>query len=604
MKTALAEKLPAFLKKGPNSRQIIGNLFLICLLFQVFLVSRFSPLYYLLEILFYTEVILVIWSLVKNARKEVLFLACVALIFVVRIPFYLQGNGMIITSDNALEALQPSEIQDSHTAPIFLLNSSGHNGTLKYLFTAFVWDIFGWSYLSFLLVQLVFFLGFLYLFKEIFGKIIAGRILFILMLAHFAFIEVIFDYSIFNRGGPYMEMLFFFGLGVLLFDWTLRSKPRMFLAFYFFLFSFYLHPTGIFLSLPFLAVASIYAFKSRKLPLFLGLLVMAAALSMSHLVYWELAGAKPPPSGDWYRYILISAAHLSLNQIPGYVASLGQHFQTAFQGLFNFELSFSREFFRDPKIWESILQAISQAIILLSYAVLLAGLALAVRRLLAVRKRGLGLKDAPSLLALFLFGSVLAKMFILSPKPFLEPRHNLDLAILVVLCYVLVFDVLSGWLRRAAWRPTAAILALFVFAGPHYFYFLKVAEFKKESYRQIMPVLRDNGVKFLASDFIIVYPIYFLSQRQIAVTDTLGPVTINFFYPELKAAVDRIPWDKKAYLFFSDAYYRADWHIQKTHLFQTRILDRLEKANIPYRVVKLEYYTIILPAPSRLRNTS
>jgi hypothetical protein len=51
MKTAVAEKPLDFLRKGPNSRRIIGNLFLICLLFQFFLVSRFSPLYYLLEIL-------------------------------------------------------------------------------------------------------------------------------------------------------------------------------------------------------------------------------------------------------------------------------------------------------------------------------------------------------------------------------------------------------------------------------------------------------------------------------------------------------------------------------------------------------------------------
>jgi hypothetical protein len=178
----------------------------------------------------------------------------------------------------------------------------------------------------------------------------------------------------------------------------------------------------------------------------------------------------------------------------------------------------------------------------------------------------------------------------------MEPRHNFDLVFLIMLSYILVVAAFAE--RRPKKRPwaAAAALALAVLGtAPHYLSFYRVVRYKETSYRRILSVLERSRVQALATDFIIAYPIYFLSGRTIKVSDTLGPFTVHDFYPALSGEVDALPADRKAYLFFSERAPNRPWHKEATEIVFRRTLADLTAAGISYRTHKLGDYIIVIP---------
>lgn len=552
-------------------------------------------------------------AFIKIIKKDKIFPLALLLILAIRIPFYLQGNGLIFHSDNALEALQPLEIQDSRRAPFFLLNSSGHNGTLKYLLVAFIWDILGKSYTTFVLFQLLIFFVFIYLFYEIFRRFVSERIIQILLLAHFAFIEVIFDYSLFLRAAPYLEMLTLFLLGVYLFDFSFQDRKKLFLAFYFLLFSSYLHPLVIFLIVPFTLVSFILAVLEKRFKINLVALLSGGSLATYHLLYYKLFWPPPPPSGEWYRIVFFSPSDFSFKHVPLYIKNVVRDLWTSFHHLFDFEFLYSLQFFQASGWTAVFLKIVNRLAIFLSLIACLASLIFSFKKVIDYVRflRRAGSKNQPELglsgtgkipwvylFILLAFLIFIFKEFILMPRPFYEPRHNIDLALWIGVCFVFFFSLLFQ--RKRSWvqsggRWILIVIFLLLLAGPHYIFYLKVAIFKKESYAQIIPILRQNRIRYLATDFSLAYPIYFLTNRKVKVTDSFGPVTVPFFYYWLREEVDKVPWQKKAYLLFGDRYWRRSWHIEATFNLKQRLIERLKKENIPYRVINLPYYTFIIP---------
>ncbi len=595
----------------------VGNFFLICLLFQIYLISQLPSLYPLLKSLFFLEMLFLIVSAGLTFSRNRALLLAFLLIIALRIPFYLKGDGLIFHSDNALEALQPLEIQDSHRAPFFLLNSSGHNGTLKYLFVAFIWDIFGKSYITFVLFQLLIFLVFVYLFYEIFRRFIDEKIVRLFLFVHFAFIEVFFDYSLFLRAAPYLEMLTLFLLGLYLFDFSFADKKKLILAIYFLIFSSYLHPLIIFLIVPFIVTSFLYAVAAKQFIIYFFNLIGGTLLATYHLIYYKFFWPPPPPSGDWYRIIFISPSQLAFSRIPHYLKNLIRDLWICFHNLFDYEFLYSLDFFQDSGPGVTLLKVLSRTALFLSLGVCLAALGLSLIHLGRYLKRYLSYNLSRSdhslkniffknlflqlpLLAWpypFIFLAFLVfvgKAFILSPKPFYEPRHNIDLALWIGIGFVFFLGSLEPWKK---WRLLRVLSALFllVLACPHAFYFLKIAEFKKRSYRQIVQVLRENQVHYLATDFSLAYPIYFITDRQIKVTDSIGPVSVPFFYYWLREEMEAVPWERKAYLFFGDRFRRRPWHVKMTNEIRQRIIRQLRRENIKFRSFDLGYYVIIIP---------
>ncbi len=576
---------------------LIYNFFFFCLLFQIYLISQFPFLYHFLKILFYSELFALLLAFIQLAKENKTVALAFLLIITIRIPFYLQGDGLIFHSDNALEALQPLEIQDTHKAPFFLLHSSGHNGTLKYLWVAFIWDILGKSYVTFVLFQLIIFLLFIYLFYALFRRYVDELTARIFLLAHLAFVEVIFDYSLFLRAAPYLEMLTFFLLGLYLFDFSFRHKKKLILAYYFLLFSSYLHPLVIFLIIPFGLTAIVLSYSAGKLRLNLSSLLFGGATATFHLIYYKFFWPPPPPSGEWYRIIFFSPAQFSLSRLPLYLKNLVRDLWISFHHLFDFEFLYSLKFFQPKGAWVDLFQFLNRAIILLSLLAILMALFLSFRRLgHTLWRRPKELKEVhwPYLFLILTFFILVFKAFILSPRPYYEPRHNIDMAFWTGVGFLFFLNAIKLY-RQPKFLSVLTVLLLLIFAVPHYFFYLKVASFKKESYRQLIPVLQANQVRYLATDFSLAYPIYFLTDRRVKVTDSLGPVSVPFFYYWLREEVDKIPWQKKAYLFFGDKYYRQPWHVKRTATLRKKIMDSLKKENIPYRIYNLPYYTIIIP---------
>ena len=583
---------------------VIINLFLICFFFQIYVMARFAFLYSVLKVLFIIELLLLTASLFQFTKKQTLIIFCIAFVVLIRIPFYCHSDGMILSSDNALEALQSHEIRDSKTVPFFLLDSSGHNGTLKYLCIAFLWDFFGSRYLYFVLFQLVIFLGFLFLIYKIFQSIIDRNLLLVFILANFAFIEVIFDYSLFLRAGPYLEMLFFVFLGVYLFDFSYKDKASIFFSCYFLLFSVYIHPMALFFVFAFVLCVFIYAIRNRQFFPNLALLLGAALTGSYHLIYYQFFYPKPLSKGAWYQKEFLSLSDLSLNRLPRMVGNLLTDFKTIFENIFSFEFNYGVFFFREGQVTESLLIFLNRAVVYLSFGVLMFGLFLAVKKLFDLKtKEGKG-REWISLFFLLLFVIILGRLFLLSPKPFYEPRHNIDLAVCVMMGYLFVFSCVYKIKKLMSFKSFVLFFLLLAFTLPHAHYFLQVVKFKDASHKEILSVLERNGVRYLTTDWVIAYSIYLLSDRRIKVSDSLGPLTIPFFYPELRAQVDKVPETHKAYLFFSDNYPREESHKKITRFKKTRILDHLNRQDVARRVIKLKYYTIIIPEPARFPKKS
>jgi hypothetical protein len=281
------------------------------------------------------------------------------------------------------------------------------------------------------------------------------------------------------------------------------------------------------------------------------------------------------------------------------IGQLLTDFKTIFENIFSFEFNYGISFFGDDNTIESLLLIINRAVVYISFGVLVIGLFLAVKTLFGLKTME---KKGPAwvyLFSLFLFGIILARIFLLSPKPLHEPRHNIDLAICISMSYLFVFSFMYRIKKLISVKSFVLFFLLMTFALPHAYYFFKAVEFKEASHKEILSVLEKNGVKYLTTDWVIAYSIYLLSERNIKVSDSLGPVSIPFFFPKLRAQVDRVPETHKAYLFFSDNYPRRESHKKITRFLETRVLEQLNRQDVPRRVVKLENYTIIIPEPAR-----
>ena len=601
----LAKKLLAL----PVGKLLVLNLFLLTFIFQVFLITRFAFLYYVLKGLFVCLILLLALAVVHLVRGQKLILLCLLFILVIRIPYYIHPDSLLFMSDNALEALQPLEIRDAKAAPFFLLDSSSHNGTLKYLCIAFLWDFLGVSYLAFLLFQLIIYMGFIYLIYDWLRRIFDEKIILLLVFAHFSFIEVLFDYSLFLRGGPYLEMLFFFVLGIRLFDFTFRDPRRLFLAAYFFMMALYIHSLSVFLVVPFLLTAFLYSVKGRSLLRWAGLLLAGVAAGQFHFVYYKFFYPPPPPGGTWYTIHFFPIADFAMRQIPVYVAHLGRDFWITFQNLLSFEFSYHHKnwnsfefYFRSPAV-KTFLFLVNRALVFLAFLIFIVTLVLVMVKLIRRRFFGTALKDWIYPFFLFLFLVFLGKLFILSPAPHYEPRHNMDLAFLLLMSCVLVAVEFLKIRRVFSWKSLVVVGLCLLFTAPHYFTFLRVAAFKHDSYRLLMPILRSNRVKYLNTDFSLAYIFYFLSNRQIRVTDSIGPNTVEVFYPGMRKEISALPPDRQAYLFVAGSYPWDYLHFKTFHERRLDLINTLRARGDQFRVVHLKYYILIIPEQSRIHGS-
>jgi hypothetical protein len=600
--TAIPQKILAL----PVGKLLILDLFLLAFIFQIFLITRFVFLYVVLKGLFVCLLLLLALAVVHLARKDKLFLLCLIFILVIRIPYYVHPDSLLFMSDNALEALQPLEIRDAKAAPFFLLDSSGHNGTLKYLCIAFIWDFLGVSYLTFLLFQLLIYMGFIYLIYDWLRRIFNERVVLILAFVHFAFIEVLFDYSLFLRAAPYLEMLFFFVLGVRLFDFAFRDLRRVFLAVYFFMIAIYLHTLAIFLVIPFVLIAFLYALKGRAVLRWACLLLAGLAAGQFHFVYYKLFYPPPPPGGVWYTIHFFPLADFALKRIPAYAAQVVKDFAVVFHNLLSFEFSYHYKnwpsfdfYFRSPAV-KTFLFIVNRALVFLAFLIFIVALVLVMIKLIRRRFFGTAIKDWIYPFFLFLFLVFLGKLFILSPAPHYEPRHNMDLALLLLMSCVIVAAEFFKIRRIFSWKSMALVGLCLLFTAPHYFTFLRIAAFKHHSYQVLLPVIRAHGIKYLSTDFSIAYVIYFLSQRKVLVSDTMGDNTVECFYPRMRKEVDGVPAERQAYLFFSGWYPRSTGR-HKTSLERIRyIRHKLDSLGMKYKIIRLKYYLLIIPHQSRV----
>ena len=576
-----------------SSRWLSIHFSLLAFLFQVLVLSRWRFLYPIIRVLFAGIVLLAIAALGKKAAREKRLILCLLLIFVIRLPFYFHPRGLVTTSDNAMEALQCLEMQDTHTAPFFLLEQVKHMGTIKYLWGAFLNDFFGASYLPYVLLQLGLFMAFLFVVYEIFSSSIEKTVLFLFILGNFAFIETCFDYSLSIRGAPYLEMIFFFVLGAALFDFSFESKSRLFLSYYLVFFSIYIHPLSALFVFSFIVCTVVWAIKSRRL--IRNVLIMSAGLlaGLFHWFYYLLFAAKPVSSGAWEKMGILPLSQLSLRSLGRFL----ENFWQTFKNILSYEFTYFHSIAPAGKI-KVVLFYLNEAVILLSLAVFAAALVIVLARILRLlqKKIEFQVKEWVYLFYFFLLGCVLVKIFAFYP-PHLEPRHNFDLMFLIMASYLLVFSRLLKGAPLRSWKAVLVVLLLLALAIPHTYYFWQNARHKDASYSELMSALSKNRVKYLATDFIIAYCVYYFSQRKILVSDSLGPFTVTNFYPGMRTVVDEIPQDQKAYLFFSESYPSRPWHKKATEVIKVRVLDRLRKAGVAVRIVRLKDYLLFVPSP-------
>jgi hypothetical protein len=587
-------------------RALVINFFMFVVLFQVFLISKFPPLYTLLKVLFLIEMGLLVWGFVEFARKTKGAILVVLLVVAIRIPFYLQGNGLMFTTDNALEAIQSLEMQQTHTAPVYLLSAIGHNGVLKHLMVAFVWDVLGTSYLTFVLFQTLIYLVFLYLLYAIGRRWYDERAVGLLILGQFAFIEVFFDYSLFLRAAPYFEMLVVFVLGVALFDFQFRHAWRNVGAMFFVMTAVYINPAAWFLVVPFVVTVLIQALVRRAPLRSWGYLAGGLLAGSGILFYRRFFLPAPPFTKDWFRVRLLSLSDVTLARIPGLLTQFFKDAADSFHNLMAYEFRFSYytspyfKFDPEPPAFRSVLGGLASAAEFLAVAVFATAFVLVIRRLWLGRKDGFRSLAWIYMFFVILFLGIAGRIILLSPKPFVEPRHNLDLALLLIFSFFIVGDVLIRRFRPTLGRGVVVVVLLLLLALPSGFYFLKTARFKSESYPQILTVLRDHGVRYLAADFTIAYALYFLSHQQIQVTDSIGPVIMDIVKPEMRLRVDEIPDDRKAYLYMTTSYPRVNGIRVMGERSKYYVLTRLRSERIAFKIVNLGFYELIIPDNSRL----
>ncbi len=589
--------LRAILNRLLQPLTLAVNLFLIGIVFQVLVITKLTLLYHVLKVLFAAFLLLLVAYVVKASARDKAVALIILAIVLVRVPFLVHPNGLMTMSDNALEALQSQEIQDARSAPFFQFEVLKHQGTLRYLLIAEIWDATGPRYLVMTLWNLLIFTAIILLLFRILGQAAPLRLGLLLSLVSFVFIETMFDFSLLIRGGIYLDALLLPLVGMALFDFEYVRKLQIVLAYYFMFLAFYIQPIGAFFAAAFILCAVVFSLKKRKFWTNAGLLAAGAVLGSFHQVYYYLFfKAAPVSTGAYERVGLIPLSRLSLKLF----GVLVRNFETAFSNLFRYETSYFIE--SNPGApGNALLAAIAAVCLYVSLAVFIAGIILALVKVVRgiARKPGLGTGDWPYLFFLVLLAGVLVKLVALQP-PRLEPRHGLDLLLLIMMSY---FFALGPLFRSGKWAGlkigTAAVL-LVIFAVPHYYFFLRNAVDKDKSYAELMAALRASKVRHLVTDFNLAYPIYFLSRRTILVSDTIGPLTLRFFYPELKAEVDGRPDSEKAFLFYSEASGTRPWHKRATARLRARTLNRLKEEGLPYKTVNLKDYTLIVSEKPRL----
>jgi hypothetical protein len=582
-------------------RTALWGFFLLTLGFQVLSLTRWRPLYAILQALFYLEAALALRLAAAAARKDRLVLFVVLAVLVLRLPFLTAPSGLLTHSDNALEAIQALQIRDTHVPPPFLLGVLKHGGIFRHTLIAFVWDIVGPGYLSFALVQVLVFLAFLLLVYHIGLRFFSRKTAAVLCLAHFAFIEILFNYSLNLRSGPYLEMVVFALLGMALFDFDLRDRARSFLSAYFLAFAVATSPFGVFLILPFAAAVLLTRIRRPGFPKTAALLAAGAAAGSLLLVGKDLLFPPPPPTGRWFRIEALTLSDLRPDRWPSLLSRWAESLATAFRNVLGFEFGHHSEvspefaFRPESAALRGGLSALSGFLTALMAIVLITALVMAVRRLLLARREGRLGERWFEIYYLFLAGSFLGRVLLLLPKPFLEPRHNLDLALLLVWS---AFFVLEAALRRRppSRRGAAALAAgLMLLAAPHLFYFYKNTHFRAASYARILDELEARGVTAVSTDFGLAHCLYFLSGRKILASDATGPMTMPFFLPEVTRAVDALPPEKKAYVLYTPLYPQSDSERPRSVRIRNQLINDLRERGIWFHIEDLKYYELIIP---------
>jgi hypothetical protein len=587
---------------------------------QILIVSRLKPFYFLGLGLFYLLIFCLFYSLWQEVRlkQNILLPLLLGSIFLLRLPFFFYPRGLIFTSDNALDALQTQEIATTHLAPYFLLGALHHMGTTKYTLAAYLWTVFGSHYLLYTIIQVSMYAVMLICLYFIFKSITPEAPLFLLLLSGFSFIETMFDNSLSLRAGSEFEMACFFLIGAALFDSTFSSRWRFFLSSYFIFFSIYLHTLGAALALALIFAAAFIGLLTQPKERLFRLLwpsLAGAFLGLFHWIYYLLFVPRTPSLGGWEKINWRLPGRFSWNLLQ----SLAENVKSCFLNLFSFEFNYLIDFFqeREKRGW---LLTLNQATIIISALVFLLAILFSLKQawhFILKKERRTSLW--PSIFFLFLLAAFLAKNFLLEP-PLLEPRHNFDLLLLVLLAYFIALNSLfTSRLQlslklKKIWPAPASPAALsslkkkassflfiiflsvlFLFTLPHYYYYFKMTQHKEILYKELLATLKKNRVRYLATDFILAYPIHFLSGRKILVSDSIGPLTIPQFFPDMRAAVDKIPPEKKAYLFFAEEYPSRPWHKKATSVIKTRLLNDFQKKGIAYRIIKIRYFVLILP---------
>jgi len=561
-------------------------------LFQVFLIAKWKPLYFVLRALFLVLLAAALALLVRRLMRQKVLGLVLLLVVLVRIPFYFHADGMVTTSDNAVDALGAAEIRDARTAPFFLLGDVKHMGTIKQLWVAFVWDLAGGNaYLFYLLVQLAVFLAFLLAWDAFLEDAVPRNVRILLLGLQFLFIEVVFDYSLSIRGAPYLEMAFFALFGAALFDPAWKDKTRLFLAYYFLGFAVYVHPLAAVLAGSFGLSAAVYALARRKFWLNLGAAAAGTAAGLFHWAAYLAFVPKPVATGAWETMGILPFGLITHGWIPEFFRSL----KRTFLNLFDFEFDYLSGTFYSGG-WRAMTGVFDRATVLLGLAALVFALILSVRKLWPVvrRRQPFEPKAFPYLFFLVLFAAVLAKVFLFFP-PHVEPRHNFDAVVLVILALFLSAGAVFRSWKILSWRSALVFVVVLAMAVPHVLAFYDQAANKDHAYHQLLSVLRRNRVKVVDTDFILAYIVYFLSNRTILATDALGPFRVKNFYPEMRAKIEGLPREDKTYIFFSDRYPQPEWRRKASEFLWFDVLIKLNKAGIPAKVVDLPQYRLIIP---------
>jgi hypothetical protein len=356
-------------------------------------------------------------------------------------------------------------------------------------------------------------------------------------------------------------------------------------------FAVYIHPLAAVLAGSFCLCVAIFALAEKRFRLNLGAAAAGAGAGLFHWFYYLAFVPKPVAAGAWEDIGLVPFRLITKGWISEYVRNL----KNIFRNIFNFELSYlEKMFFRGP--WTSVVEILDRAAIVLGLFGLAAALVISFRALWPAMRRRRAIEPGmlPYLFFLVLFAAVLAKAFLFYP-PHLEPRHNFDAVVLVMLSLFITGGAVLRFRRILSWKSLLVLAIGLVLAFPHILAYYYQALDKNRAYHELLDVLRENQVKVVDTDFILAYCLYFLSDRRLLAADGIGPFQVKNIYPELRHKVAEMPWDQKTFIFYSDRYPSANWHKKATKVLMSDLLNRMKKSGILYKIKKLRDYVLIIP---------